>query len=570
MSQSTAFEATANVQPSAPNSNELALRIGDVILVAMPTADATAGLPPLLLSGVNQRTGARGSFRLEHVRAVAMPTVAHPPSVSRALSASSNESLRARAKHISTVGGSALRASNTNNNNNNNTVVGLEAFVRGDDLPVSTEESFPQQQPSSPKRPTAAVALNAATLPTPSSTSSTSSSQPPISPPLSPKRTTKILPPTPVVAAAVESAPTKKAPNNRQNRKSIMQRVSAVFTGKRESEQSRVKKLIKLVNKQFEQGKFADALGNLNDILASPASDNFRTRALFNIALCHAALKHFDEALTAVRNALAAGYDNFQNLEHPFFAPLQDNPEFFALLSEYLQKSDRTGAVFPIDQMTEYDTAPRLTGTMMHEMLVSPDVEYEPIPCMDGEADGEDDMDLANGDDHDELERADDDAGDAGDNGDDHYDEDDDERLIDRRKLPPTPSAAPAEPPLDQELPQPIPPASSDVMKQLSESANRLAAAGRAADARRVFQRMLELQPKCGAVYALWANLEAQVNDKYESCRLLKLAAQCGFTNWASIQRQEAFAPVLALPEFVEMIEEIRQAATVHSETRLD
>lgn len=348
--------------------------------------------------------------------------------------------------------------------------------------------------------------------------------------------------------------------------------MSAVFTSKRETELSRVKKLIKRINKLFEQGKFDDALPLLKRILESPASDNFRTRALFNIALCHAALRQFDDALEAVRVALAAGYDAFQNLQHPFFSPLQDNPEFFSLLSVYLHKSDVTGAVLPIDQITEYDTAPRLSGTMMHEMLVSPDVEYEPIPCVDGT----DDMDLADGDDNDELERADDDsahaAGDADDDELDNDDDgDDDERLIDRRRLPPTPSAPPAtKPPLDQELPQPVPPASEAMMK-LSESANKLAAAGRAADARRVYMRMLELQPKNGAVYALWANLEAQVNDKHESCRLLKLAAQCGFSNWASIQRQAAFAPVMALPEFVEMMEELRgKAAAVHSETRLD
>lgn len=571
MSREQAFEATFAVD-AVPQSNALSMRIGDAILVAMPTETSAAGSAALV--GLNVRTGLRGSFLPEHVRPVAMPM-----QVARG---SSNESLRARARHLNS---SAQSVANNNNNNSNAPVstsprshapVSNSALASSSDAPASAAPITSADSAAIPPGSPVLLRINA------SAASVASSGSPVSSPPLSPvrSRAAKPLPvvPAPVAEPAVVPV-AKKAPRDRQNRKTIIQRVSAVFTGKRKTSDP-IKKLHHRAAKQFEQKKFDDALASLTLIVNSPSSEQFRDRALFNMCLCHAALGRVDEALKAMAQALAAGYNSFSNFQHPYFSTLQDNPEFFSLLSRYLNKSEQTAPVIPTDQQTEYGTAPTLSG---FEMLVSPDVEYEPIPVFAG-GEGDDDMDLADGNDEDETldlqvnaaveQIAREDEGNENDEGD--GEDSDGERLIDRRKLPSAPSAPPEDDavPLDAELPQPPPPLSS-VMMNLSETANRLASAGRAADARRVYGRMLALHPKSGAVYALWANLEAQVNDKYEACRLLKLAATCGFTNWASIERQPAFAPVLALPECVELLSEIREkaaaaAATVHSETRLD
>jgi Flp pilus assembly protein TadD len=79
------------------------------------------------------------------------------------------------------------------------------------------------------------------------------------------------------------------------------------------------------------------------------------------------------------------------------------------------------------------------------------------------------------------------------------------------------------------------------------DAADRLAAAGRAADARRTFFDALSLSPENPLIYVRWANLEASVRDKHEALRLLGIAKQYGFTNWRAVAKHRVFSKVLVL-----------------------
>jgi tetratricopeptide (TPR) repeat protein len=279
--------------------------------------------------------------------------------------------------------------------------------------------------------------------------------------------------------------------------------------------------LVARVHQCFQAGKYSDALDTLRVLLRDrPDAQAFAHKIHFNMALCHSVLGRPKEAMASLRSAVELGYDKVENFQHPLLAPLHDDPDsgIFELLSTLLKQDDELEhgltleSQLPLPKIvsvgsvaTQYATAPKLTDfDEMSDDADAADADADvAVKCAVVVDDGDDD--------------------------------DDEEALIDRRKVAP-PVAQP-----QHQL--------SEACKALSETAARLAQAGRAADARRVYARMLELSPRHPIVYVLHANLEAQVHDPHEALRLLKVAADCGFSNWASIASKPAFAKVFELPD---------------------
>lgn len=311
-----------------------------------------------------------------------------------------------------------------------------------------------------------------------------------------------------------------------------MSRVLKPTKKQKKQKQPETRELIKRVHELFMADRFVDALDTLRKLHKSPDAQTFLHKIEFNQALCCAALNRRADALAHLKAAVAAGYDQVQNFQHPLFTPLQDDDEFFLLLSSLLEPD-----VAPVEaEVNEADLPPPRSLSIATRYSSAPKLQSTEIDVMDDD-DDEDDADRED-ESYAPIAKTLPDAS----HDDDGDDDDDDGRLIDRRKVPlPAPAPVPAI-------------AANDAVKALADTANRLAVAGRAADARRVFQRMLELTPGSPAVLVQWANLEATVQDKHEACRLLKLAAQSGFTAWHVLEAAPVFAKVLAMPEFQEIV----------------
>jgi tetratricopeptide (TPR) repeat protein len=409
---------------------------------------------------------------------------------------SSASSLNARARHNHANNNS----NNSNTTNNNvvaaapqfNTVEGLKAFLASPaEPPLSVSSSAVSSSNSN-----SVLASSSASSGSPSSSGRSNES----------------------AAKAASPVLAKQTPA----RPSLMQRVSRALIPTKRTKAKATSDLVARVHQCFQTGKYSDALDTLRVLLRDrPDAQAFAHKIYFNMALCHSVLGRPKEAMASLRSAIDLGYDKLENFQHPLLAPLHDDPDsgIFELLSTLLKQDDDVEQHLTLESqlplpkvvsigsvVTQYATAPKLTD----------------FDAMSDDADGDGDGDVA-------VKCAV-----VVDDGDD---DDDDEALIDRRKV---------APPVAQPQPQHQ---LSEACKALSETAARLAQAGRAADARRVYARMLELSPRHPIVYVLHANLEAQVHDPHEALRLLKLAADCGFSNWASIASKPAFAKVFELPD---------------------